>query len=72
MTVMCPLPRSLYRFIAASTLLVNPAVAHAQGAALPTGYTITAAAIAADASASCTLTHTTSGNTTTFSAIGIT
>lgn len=43
-----------------------------QGAALPTGYTITAAAIAADASASCTLTHTTSGNTTTFSAIGIT
>ncbi len=38
---------------------------------LPTGYTITAAAIAPDATASCTLTQTTGGATTTFSALGI-
>ena len=41
---------------------------------LPTGsngYTITAAAIAADVTASCTLTQTNGGNTTTFSATGI-
>jgi prepilin-type N-terminal cleavage/methylation domain-containing protein len=38
---------------------------------LPTGYTITAAAIAADADATCTLTQTTGGATTTFSATGI-
>ena len=42
-----------------------------QGGALPTGYGVTAAAIAADASVTCTLTHTASGNTTTFSAVGI-
>lgn len=38
---------------------------------LPAGYTITAAAIAADATASCTLTQDTGGATTTFSATGI-
>lgn len=38
---------------------------------LPTGYTITAAAIAADASASCTLTQTDGGATASFTAIGI-
>ena len=38
---------------------------------LPTGYTITSAAVVADASVTCTLTHTASGNTTTFSAVGI-
>jgi len=44
-----------------------------QGGALPTGYTITAAAIAANATASCTLTFTSGTNTevTTFQAIGI-
>lgn len=38
---------------------------------LPTGYTITAAAIAADATASCTVTQTSGGATATFSATGI-
>ena len=38
---------------------------------LPTGYTITAAAIAADASVSCTLTQTSGGATTTFTGLGI-
>lgn len=42
-----------------------------QGGALPTGYAITSAAIAADVTGSCTLTHSASGNTTTFSAVGI-
>lgn len=41
-----------------------------QGGALPTGYTITSLAIAADASATCTLTGP-SGTTATFSATGI-
>jgi len=38
--------------------------------ALPTGYTITAAAVADNATVSCTITHTTSTKTATFSAIG--
>lgn len=38
---------------------------------MPTGYTITAAAIAADASVSCTVTQTTGGATATFTGIGI-
>jgi len=46
-------------------------VASALQGGLPTGYSITAAAIAVDASASCTLTQTSGGATTTFTAIGI-
>jgi prepilin-type N-terminal cleavage/methylation domain-containing protein len=46
-------------------------VATALQGGLPTGYTITAAAVAVDASASCTLTQTSGGGTTTFTAIGI-
>lgn len=42
-----------------------------QGGALPTGYTITAAAIAVDATVSCTVTHTASTKTATFSATGV-
>lgn len=42
-----------------------------QGGALPTGYTITAAVIAVDATASCTVTHTASTKTATFSATGV-
>ncbi|MDG0864684.1 type II secretion system protein [Pelomonas aquatica] len=38
---------------------------------LPSGYTITAAAVAVDATVSCTLTQTTGGATTTFTATGI-
>jgi len=38
---------------------------------LPTGYTVTAAAVAADATVACTLTQTTGGATTTFSLTGI-
>lgn len=38
---------------------------------LPTGYTITAAAIAADATATCTVTQDSGGATATFSATGI-
>ena len=38
---------------------------------LPTGYTVTAAAIAADATVSCTLTQTSGGATTTFTGLGI-
>ena len=38
---------------------------------LPSGYTITAAAVAVDATVACTLTQTTGGATTTFSATGI-
>ena len=41
-----------------------------QGGALPAGYTITAAALTADTSTTCTLTHTASGKTATFTAIG--
>ena len=46
-------------------------VATALQGGLPTGYTITAAAVAADASATCTVTGP-SSTTATFSAIGIT
>lgn len=42
-----------------------------QGAALPTGYVITAAVVAADATVSCTLTHTASTKTATFSTTGV-
>jgi len=42
-----------------------------QGGALPTGYTITAAVIAVDATVACTVTHTASTKTATFSATGI-
>lgn len=38
---------------------------------LPSGYTITAAAVAVDATVSCTLNQTTGGATTTFTATGI-
>lgn len=38
---------------------------------LPSGYTITAAAVAVDATVACTLTQTTGGATTTFTATGI-
>jgi prepilin-type N-terminal cleavage/methylation domain-containing protein len=38
---------------------------------LPTGYTITAAAVGVDVTVACTLTQTTGGATTTFSATGI-
>ena len=38
---------------------------------VPTGYTVTAAAIAADATVNCTLTQTATSNTTTFVGIGI-
>ncbi|MBK6471484.1 MAG: prepilin-type N-terminal cleavage/methylation domain-containing protein [Betaproteobacteria bacterium] len=38
---------------------------------LPAGYTVTAAAVAADATVACTLTQTTGGATTTFSLTGI-
>ena len=38
---------------------------------LPTGYTITAAAVGVDITVACTLTQTTGGATTTFSATGI-
>ena len=38
---------------------------------LPTGYTVTAAAVAVDASVSCTMTQTDGGATATFTAIGI-
>ena len=47
------------------------ASAFLQGGALPAGYVITAAAIAANATAACTLTHTASGKTATFSATGV-
>ncbi|MBI3392942.1 MAG: prepilin-type N-terminal cleavage/methylation domain-containing protein [Nitrospirae bacterium] len=39
---------------------------------MPTGYTVTAGAIANDATASCTLTQTATGSFTTFVGIGIT
>lgn len=43
-----------------------------EGGALPAGYTITAAAVAAGATkADCVLTHTDSGKTATFTAIGV-
>jgi len=42
-----------------------------QGGALPSGYSITSAAIAVNATASCTLTQTATSNTATFSATGI-
>ncbi|GAA0762222.1 prepilin-type N-terminal cleavage/methylation domain-containing protein [Ideonella azotifigens] len=42
-----------------------------QGNTLPTGYTITAAAVAVDTTVNCTLTQTSTSNTTTFQAIGI-
>lgn len=38
---------------------------------LPTGYTITSAAVAVDAVVTCTLTQTATGNTATFNATGI-
>ena len=38
---------------------------------LPTGYTVTAGAIAADATAACTVTQTSTGNTATASVVGI-
>lgn len=41
-----------------------------QSGALPTGYTITAAALTANTTASCTITHTASGKTATFQATG--
>ena len=47
------------------------AAALLQGAALPAGYGITAAAIAAEATASCTVTHTASTKFATFSATGV-
>ena len=40
------------------------------GGALPTGYTVAAAALAADTTAPCTVTHTASSKTATFSATG--
>ena len=42
-----------------------------QGGALPSGYSITSAAIAVNATTSCTLTQTATSNTATFSATGI-
>ena len=42
-----------------------------QGGALPTGYTVTAAAIAAGTTASCTVTQTSGGATATAPVIGI-
>ena len=41
-----------------------------QGGALPTGYVITGAVVAANASATCVVTHTTSTKTANFTAIG--
>jgi prepilin-type N-terminal cleavage/methylation domain-containing protein len=46
-------------------------VASVMQGGLPTGYTVTAAAIAAEASVSCTLTQTDGGATSTFTGIGI-
>lgn len=46
-------------------------VANALQGGLPTGYTITAAAVTADTTVSCTLTQTSGGATTTFTATGI-
>ena len=46
-------------------------VANALQGGLPTGYTITAADVTADNTVACTLTQTTGGATTTFSATGI-
>ena len=46
-------------------------VANSLQGGLPSGYTITAAAIAVDITVACTLTQTTGGLTTTFSATGI-
>ena len=58
---------------ASATALANctGAAALLQGGALPTGYVITAAALVADTTASCTLTHTTSTKLATFSATGV-
>jgi MSHA pilin protein MshA len=41
-----------------------------QGGAVPTGYSITAAALTADVTTSCTVTHTASSKTSTFTATG--
>lgn len=41
-----------------------------QAGALPSGYTITAAALTANTTATCTITHTASGKTATFQATG--
>ncbi|CAM3837500.1 type II secretion system protein [Roseateles saccharophilus] len=46
-------------------------VATSMQGGLPTGYTITAATVAVDATVSCTLTQTTGGATATFTATGI-
>ena len=56
---------------AASVSNCTGAGALLQGGALPTGYTITAAAIAVDATAACTVTHTTSTKFSSFTATGI-
>ena len=57
---------------AAATNVANCTDAGAllQGGALPTGYVITGAVVAANASATCVVTHTTSTKTANFTAIG--
>jgi len=46
-------------------------IATAAGGGIPAGYTVTAAAVAADVSVDCTLTQTATTNTAVFVAIGI-